>query len=168
MNRKHGMAFLLLAGGMLMLAAAEKDFSEVDIEEEFYPYMTARKNTMKATGVKEFLTPDKKRLIVCVVSTRNKGKNGSAMAQMIKVCRIKAQVELLKANGYKVSAFTKVEEQVVQTSDGQEKKIKSLSNYLNVAEEKVDGVVRSWPVIGTWFSKDGKEFYLAIGAVLKE
>ena len=167
MNRKHGMAFFLLAGAMFMLPAAEKDFSEVDIEDAFYPYMTARKRTMQTTGVKEFRTADKKRIVVCVVSTPNKGKNGSALAQMIKVCRIKAQVELLKADGYELSAFTKVEDRMVEVTDGKKEKMESLSSFLNVAEEKVNGVVRSWPVIGTWFSKDGQEFYLAIGAVLE-
>lgn len=167
MSRKHGMTFLSLLGGMFMLTAAEKDFSEVDIEEAFYPYLTARKYTMQTTGVKEFRTPDKKRVVVCVVSTANKGKNGSALAQMIKVCRIKAQVELLKADGYELSAFTKVEDRMVQVSDGKKEKMKSLSSFLDIAEEKVNGEVRSWPVIGTWFSKDGEEFYLAIGAVLE-
>ena len=166
MSRKHGMTFLSLLGGMFMLAAAEKDFSEVDIEDAFHPYLTARKYTMQTTGVKEFRTPDKKRIVVCVVSTANKGKNGSAMAQMIKVCRIKAQVELLKADGYELSAFTKVEDRMVQVSDGKKEKMKSLSSFLDIAEEKVNGEVRSWPVIGTWFSKDGEEFYLAIGAIL--
>ena len=85
---------------------------------------------------------------------------------MVKVCRIKAQVELLKADGYELSAFTKVEDRVVSVSDGKTEKIKSLSSFLDVAEEKVNGVVRSWPVVGTWFSKDGEEFYLAIGTIL--
>lgn len=145
----------------------EKDFSEVDIEDAFYPYLTAKKYIMRTTGVKEFRTPDKKRIIVCVVSTAVNGKSGSAMAKMIKVCRIKAQVELLKADGYELSACTKVEDRMVQVSDGKKEKIKTLSSFLDVAEEKAQGIVRSWPVVGTWFSKDGTEFYLAIGAVLK-
>ena len=160
---------LTIAGCLLSLltvTAAEKDFSDVDIEDAFRPYLTARKNTMRTTGVKEFRTPDRKRIIVCVTSTPSKGRSGSAFAQMVKVCRIKAQVELLKADGYELSAFTKVEDRMVQVSDGKKEKIKSLSSFLDVAEEKVKGVVRSWPVVGTWFSKDGEEFYLAIGTIL--
>lgn len=168
-NRILWMVFCV--GAMLFCNTAwgaESDFSEVDIEDAFYPYLTARKYLMKTAGVKEFRTPDKKRIIVCVVSTPNKGENGSAFAQMVKVCRIKAQVELLKADGYELSACTKVENRIIQVSDGKKEKIKSLSSFLDVAEENVSGVVRTWPVIGTWFSKDRKEFYLAIGAVLKE
>jgi len=151
---------------LLNVTAAEADFADVDIEDAFRPYLTARKNTMRTTGVKEFRTPDSKRIIVCVTSTPSKGRSGSAFAQMVKVCRIKAQVELLKADGYELSAFTKVEDRVVSVSDGKTEKIKSLSSFLDVAEEKVNGVVRSWPVVGTWFSKDGEEFYLAIGTIL--
>ena len=151
---------------LLNVTAAEADFSDVDIEDAFRPYLTARKNTMRTTGVKEFRTPDSKRINVCVTSTPSKGRSGSAFAQMVKVCRIKAQVELLKADGYELSAFTKVEDRVVSVSDGKTEKIKSLSSFLDVAEEKVNGVVRSWPVVGTWFSKDGEEFYLAIGTIL--
>ena len=168
MKKKNRMLIFLLLTGVLALGAAEKDFSDVEIEDEFYPYLTARKSLMQTTGVKEFRTPDKKRVIVCVVSTSSKGKNGSAIAKMIKVCRIKAQVELLKADGYELSACTKAEDRMVRVSDGKNEKIKTISLFLDVAEEKVNGVVRSWPVIGTWFSKDGEEFYLAIGAIRKK
>lgn len=120
---------------------------------------------MTITGVQEFTAPDKKRIIVCIASTPSKGNSGAAVAKMIKVCRIKAQVELLKAEGYELSAFTQVGDKIISQDDGVHKKIESISSYLSVAEEKINGIVRSWPVIGTWFSKDGKEFYLAVGAI---
>lgn len=146
--------------------AAETDFGDVEIDEVFLPYLSAEKRFMQLTGVKEFVLKDQKqRIIVSIVSTPSKGKNASAVAKMIKICRIKAQVELLKAEGYELSAFTKIEDRVVSIDDGQNNKIVSVSTYLNVAEEKVKGLVHSWPVVGTWFSKDGTEFYLAVGAV---
>ena len=159
--------FLLLAVGCTIATAAENDFSKVNIEAAFRPYLTSRKSTMQTPGVKEFKTFDKKRIVVCVASTPNKGQNSSALSKMIKVCRIKAQVELLKADGYELSAFTKVEDRIVQVSDGTREKMESLSSFLDVAEEKVNGTVRSWPVVGTWFSGDGEEFYLAIGVILR-
>ena len=147
--------------------AAETDFDDVEIDAVFHPYLVAKKHFMQFTGVKEFmLNNQKQRIIVSVTSTPSKGKNSSALANMIKICRIKAQVELLKADGYELSSFTKVEDRVVSIDNGQSSEIKSVSSYLNIAEEKVNGVVRSWPVVGTWFSKDGTEFYLAVGAVL--
>lgn len=158
--------FLLVWGGTGSTLAAETDFGDVEIDEVFLPYLSAEKRFMQLTGVKEFVLKDQKqRIIVSIVSTPSKGKNASAVAKMIKICRIKAQVELLKAEGYELSAFTKIEDRVVSIDDGQNNKIVSVSTYLNVAEEKVKGLVHSWPVVGTWFSKDGTEFYLAVGAV---
>ena len=53
-----------------------------------------------------------------------------------------------------MSAFTQVADKVVSIDDGKQQKVKSLSTYLNVVEERVDGVVKAMPVIDTWFSKD--------------
>ena len=148
----------------LPLAAAVSDFSDVEIDDEFLPFLTAKKRFMTSSGVKEFTIPGQKgRIIVCVVSVASKGNSARAVANMTKVCRIKAQVELLKTQGVEMSAFTQVADKVVSIDDGKQKKVKSISTYLSVAEEKVNGIVRAMPVIGTWYSKDKTEFYLAIG-----
>ena len=124
---------------------------------------------MKTTGVKEFKLPGKTgRMIICIVSVASKGKSARAIANMTKVCRIKAQAELLKTQGVEMSAFTQVADKVVSIDDGKQQKVKSLSTYLNVVEERVDGVVKAMPVIGTWFSKDKTEFYLAVGKIIKK
>lgn len=149
------------------LFAAVNDFAEVEIDDEFLPFLAAKKRFMTSPGVKEFaIAGAKKRVVVCIVSVPSTGSSASAIAKMMKVCRIKAQTELLKASGYELSAYTVAEDRLVTISDGENKKIQSMSSFLNVTEEKVNGVVRSWPVVGTWFSNDRKEFYLAIGTVL--
>ena len=158
--------FTLMA---LPLSAAVSDFSDVEIDDEFLPFLTAKKRFMTSSGVKEFTVPGKKdRIIVCVVSVASKGNSARAIANMTKVCRIKAQVELLKTQGVEMSAFTQVADKVVSIDDGKQKKVKSVSTYLSVAEEKVNGIVRAMPVIGTWYSKDKTEFYLAVGTIIKE
>ena len=158
--------FTLMA---LPLSAAVSDFSDVEIDDEFLPFLTAKKRFMTSSGVKEFTVPGKKdRIIVCVVSVASKGNSARAIANMTKVCRIKAQVELLKTQGVEMSAFTQVADKVVSIDDGKQKKVKSISTYLSVAEEKVNGIVRAMPVIGTWYSKDKTEFYLAVGTIIKE
>lgn len=153
---------------VMPLSAAVSDFSDVEIDDEFLPFLTAKKRFMTSSGVKEFTVPGKKdRIIVCIVSVASKGNSARAIANMTKVCRIKAQVELLKTQGVEMSAFTQVADKVVSTDDGKQQKVKSLSTYLNVVEERVDGVIKAMPVIGTWFSKDKTEFYLATGIILK-
>ena len=154
---------------VMPLSAAVSDFSDVEIDDEFLPFLTAKKRFMTSSGVKEFTVPGRKdRIIVCVVSVASKGNSARAIANMTKVCRIKAQVELLKTQGVEMSAFTQVADKVVSIDDGKQKKVKSISTYLSVAEEKVNGIVRAMPVIGTWYSKDKTEFYLAVGTIIKE
>ncbi len=153
----------------LPLAAAVSDFSDVEIDDEFLPFLTAKKRFMTSSGVKEFTVPGRKdRIIVCIVSVASKGNSARAIANMTKVCRIKAQVELLKTQGVEMSAFTQIADKIVSIDDGKQQKVKSLSTYLNVVEERVDGVIKAMPVIGTWFSKDKTEFYLAVGTVIKK
>ena len=152
----------------LPLAAAVSDFSDVEIDNEFLPFLSAKKRFMNTTGVKEFNVPGKKdRVIVCIVSVASQGESGTAIANMTRVCRMKAQIELLKLDGVEMSAFTKVADKVVSVDDGKKENVKSVSLYLNIAEERVNGVVRAMPVVGTWFSKDKTEFYLATGLVIK-
>ena len=82
------------------LAAAVSDFSDVEIDDEFLPFLTAKKRLMTSSGVKDFTMPGQKgRIIVCIVSIASKGNSARAVANMTKVCRIKAQVELLKTQG---------------------------------------------------------------------
>ena len=146
------------------LAAAVSDFADVEINDEFLPFLTAKKHFMETPGLKEFTIPGQKgRIIVCVVSVASKGNSARAVANMTKVCRIKALVELLRMQQVEISAFTQVADKFVSIDDGKQQKVKSLSSYLNIVEERVDGVVKAMPVIGTWFSKDKSEFYLAIG-----
>lgn len=146
--------------------AAEADFADVDIDEVFHPFLTARKRFMEQSGVKVFALPDGGKAVVCVVSTRSKGTSAAARAAMYKVCRVKAQSELLKADGYELSALSRVESRVICVDDGKRQTIRSVAELLDIAEEKATGEVRSWPVIGTWYSLDGSEFYLAIGCVV--
>ena len=154
---------------VMPLSAAVSDFSDVEIDDEFLPFLTEKKRFMTSSGVKEFTVPGRKdRIIVCVVSVASKGNSARAIANMTKVCRIKAQAELLKAQGVEMSAFTQVADKVVSIDDGKQKKVKSISTYLSIAEEKVNGIVRAMPVIGTWYSKDKTEFYLAVGTIIKE
>ena len=153
----------------LPLTAAVSDFSDVEIDDEFLPFLTAKKRFMNSPGVKEFSIPGQKgRIIVCVVSVASKGNSARAIANMTKVCRIKAQVELLKTQGIEMSAFTRVADKVVSVDDGKKEKVTSISSYLSVAEERVNGIVRAMPVIGTWYSKDKTEFYLAVGTIVKK
>lgn len=165
-------AFFLMAAAVfttIPLTAAVTDFAEVEIEDEFLPFLAAKKRLMKTTGVKEFKLPGKTgRMIICIVSVASKGNSARAVANMTKVCRIKAQAELLKTQGVEMSAFTQVADKVVSIDDGKQKKVESISSYLSVTEERVNGVVRSMPVIGTWFSKDKTEFYLAVGKIIKK
>ena len=154
----YGMIWIA-ALAALPLAAAVSDFAEVEIDDEFLPYLAAKKRLMTSSGVKEFTVSGKKdRIIVCIVSVASKGETPRAIANMTKVCRIKAQAELLKTQGVEMSAFTQVKDEVVSIDDGKQQKVKSVSSYLNIVEERVNGVVRAMPVIGTWFSKDKSEF----------
>ena len=147
--------------------AGVSDFSNVEIEDDFLPYLAAQKRFMQYGGIKEFKIPgEESRVIVCVVSVPSKGFSARAVSNMIKVCRIKAQVELLKVQQVEVSTVTKIEDRVVSVSDGKKETVKSISDYLNVVKEKAYGVVKAMPVIGTWYSKDKKEFFLAVGKII--
>lgn len=160
------LGFLTLA--TLPLNAAASDFANVEIDNDYLPFLTAKKRFMTSSGLKEFNIPGQKgRVVVCVVSVASKGSSARAIANMTKVCRIKAQVELLKTQKVEMSAFTKVADKIVSVDDGKTRKILSISSYLNVVEERVNGVVKAMPVIGTWFAKDKTEFYLATGCIIK-
>lgn len=157
-------AFCLLLG--LNIVAAEADFRDVQIEKPFKALLTKKKEHMSLPGLKEFREADGTRHIVCIVSMASKGTTAKAKMTMTKICRTKAAAELLRAIEVEISGITRFEEKITSVSDGKKEKITSISNYLNVIEERVHGVVQTMPVVGTWYSLDGTEFYLAIGQTI--
>lgn len=151
------------------LFAGETEFSNVIIDEEFLPFFKAKKSLMSLPGVKEFTSPGKKsRIIVCVTSMAASGTSSLDIKKMTEICRLKAQLEFLRADGVHMSSYYKVDNRLTVIGEGKQQKIKSLSTYLNVVEERVSGFVKGLPVVGRWFSKDKSVFYLAIGTILKD
>ena len=58
------------------------------------------------------------------------------------------------------------EKTVVTIEDGVEKGA-SISVSLEITESRAKGIVAGLPVIGTWKSKDGAMFYLAVGGFVE-
>ena len=149
------------------MSAAVSDFANVDIEEEFLPFLSAEKRFMEDVGVKEFTLPDqKKKLLVCVVAVAAKGDSAKAIGDMEKVCRAKAQSELQRVREVEISTFTRSKTKISSIDDGRKVKTQSLSSYLNIEEERACGFRKAMPKIGTWFSKDKTIFYFAVGSRL--
>ena len=161
-----------IAFGIFFLAdivcSAEFDsFSNVQIEGQFQPFLAANPLLMEMTGAKVVKFEDGSRLLLAVGCTDVRPNSPQEQMRRRTVTRSKAQAQLTsELVGVQVSTSSKFSEQTMITVENGAEKGISLSESLEITESRAKAIIPGLPVIGTWMSKDGGLFYLAIGKIL--
>lgn len=146
--------------------SASDRFSAVEIVPPFDRCLLANPLLMEVTGAKIIALPGKRSVIVAVASTVMKDNSSADRLRAEKVCRAKALAYVVQERkGVQVFHTEESKDKTtVVHRDGKETG-KSVSEYLEITKTKVEGIAKDMPVVGRWKSKDGKVFYLAIGAM---
>lgn len=139
-------------------------FRDVSIHKSFRKYLLSDPLLMETSGSKIVDLKNGTLLIFAVGSVVLKSNDAASLLEAEKVCRIKALASIVaEKNGVMVWRTEKLtEETVVVERDGEET-AKSVSTYLEITKTKVEGLANDMPVIGHWFSADGKRRFVAIG-----
>ena len=156
------LGLVLLAG---TLCHAEFDsFSNVQIEDQYRPFLAANPLLMEMAGAKVIKFEDGSRLLLAVGCTDVRANSPQEQMRRRTVGRAKAQAQLTsELAGVQVTTSSKFSEQsVITTENGVERGV-SLSESLETTESQAKAIIPGLPVIGTWMSKDGSLYYLAIG-----
>lgn len=145
--------------------AGEK-FRDVKIEKPFEQYLLSQPLLMEVTGAKIIRLKEGGTVVIAVASTVLKDNSPQERLRAEKVCKVKALASVVaEKQGIQVAHTEKLEEKtVVVIEDGQEKAT-NVSHLLQVTKTKVEGIARDMPVVGTWKSREGDTFYLALGIV---
>lgn len=142
-------------------------FREVEIEEQFKPYLVSNPLLMEVSGAKVIRLPKGRSMVISVASTVIKDGSPQDRLRAEKVCRVKALANVVaEKQGVQVAHTEELKEQTTIVLDGEEEKGTSVSELLQITKTKTEGIVKDMPVVGRWKSKDGQVFYLAIGAVI--
>lgn len=146
--------------------AKTEKFRDTKIEAPFEQYLLAQPLLMEVTGAKIIKKKDGGTVVLAVASTVLKDNSPQERLRAERVCKVKALASVVaEKQGIQVAHTEKLEERtVVVIEDGQEKAT-SVSDLLQVTKTKVQGIARDMPVVGTWKSRDGDTFYLALGIV---
>lgn len=161
------LAAVLLLGGS---KEVERRFSDLEIDDDFRPYLTANALLMEVAGAK--IVRDQKsgrNVVLAVASTPINDGSSKDRIRAEKVCRAKALASVVaERHGVQVARYERLKDQVTATIEHGEERATSVSELLQITETKVKGIARDMPVIGRWKSRDGDTFYLAIGVMLDE
>lgn len=162
----YEIAFGLILSACTVCLAEFDSFSNVQIEESFRPFLAANPLLMEITGAKVVKFEDGSRLLLAVGCTDVRPNSPQEQMRRRTVGRAKAQAQLTsELAGVQVSTSSKFSEQsAITVENGVEKGI-SLSESLEITESRAKAIIPGLPMIGTWMSKDGGLFYLAIGKI---
>jgi hypothetical protein len=166
----RGIMFLIFAFVFFLAGnAAAQNFADVEIDEQFQPLLTGNRLLMEVTGAKVIRCGDGKTAVIGVASTFLKDASAQERLRAERVCRIKALANVVaEKEGVQVAHLEKLEERTRIVIDNKEETADSVSELLQITQTKVEGIAKDMPVIGTWKSKDGDVFYLAIGAMVSD
>lgn len=144
-----------------------KIFSKITIQPEFAPYLLANTILMENGGARLYELSPSKYLLVSVGSTEVRSNTVRDRIRQKKVAELNALAHLLKMTGVKIYTRTTLTEEFssAKDSDGKDK-VCMLEQLFETTTETAEGFVRSLPVVGTWYSKDGTIFYTAIGKII--
>ena len=144
-----------------------KKFSDIEIEEKYRPYLAANALLMEVTGAKIIRISNKKAVIIAVASTALKDRSAKERLRAERVCKVKALASVVaEKEGVQVVRVERLEDKTQVVIDENGEKATSVSDLLELTRSRVNGIAKDMPVVGTWKSKDGEIFYLAIGVVI--
>lgn len=144
-----------------------KIFSKITIQSEFAPYLLSNKILMENGGARLYELSPSKYLLVSVGSTEVRANTAGDRIRQKKVAELSAMAHLLKMTGVKIYTRTIHTEEFSSAKDSAGKdKVCMLEQLFETTTETAEGFVRSLPVVGTWYSKDGTIFYTAIGKII--
>jgi hypothetical protein len=162
------MNVLILTAALLCGQDQDPRFKDVEIEKPFDSYLLAHPLLMDVAGAKIVKLSDGKILVVGVAYTPIRDNSPADRRRRDTVCKNRALANILgEKKNVLIAHVEKVEKKDVVVIDKQGKASdQRVSEYFEMTQSKLEGVVRDFPVVGRWKSGDGKLYYLAIGAVL--
>ncbi len=87
---------------------------------------------------------------------------------MRRLAQTKAAAECLRAQRVTISTYRKFKNRLVIVTRDDRQEIALSETLLSVIRKQSNGNAPAWPVVGTWLSRDGSAFYLAIGTTLED
>ncbi len=162
-------AFRLLILPIACVSSYAQEFKDIKIEKEFEPFLLKNPLLMDFTGCKIIQLKNGDAILLSVAVTTLKDNSASERIRAEKVCRVKALAAIVaEKNGVHVyRAESLIDKTEIKLENGVES-AKSITEVLEITKTKVQGITKDVPLIGTWLSKDGDQFYLALGKRIKK
>jgi hypothetical protein len=162
------MNLLILAVALLPAQDQTLRFKDIEIEKPFDSYLLAHPLLMDVAGAKIVKLSGDKILVVGVAFTPIRDDSPTDRRRMNTVCKNRALANILgeKKNVLIAHVETVKEKNVVVIDKDGKTNTQRVSDYFEMTQSKLEGVVRDFPIVGRWKSGDGKLYYLVIGAIL--
>lgn len=140
------------------------DFSDVNVENDFAPYLYADLQLMEDGGTKLYELSKKRFLLISVGMTEVRSQSIKELIRQKKAAKLHALSALLKMTGVHVTSVSVLTDKTtIHHTPNDQEKVENLETLFELTKEEAEGKIRSLPVIGTWYSKDKTIFYTALG-----
>jgi hypothetical protein len=162
-------ASLLVLATFIVGPLYAQEFTNIKIEKEYEPFLLKNPLLMDFTGCKIIRLKNGDAILLSVASTTLNDNSSSERIRAEKVCRIKALAAIVaEKNGVQVfRAESLIDKTEIKLENGVES-ANSITEVLEITKTKVQGITKDVPLIGTWLSKGGDQFYLALGKRIKK
>lgn len=162
----HPVLSTIAVSGLLLIGLSDpaKQFQKIKITAGYNSILLENPLLMELTGAKAIKMKNGNTILISVSSVVLENESPKAELDGIKIARSKALANLAaEIHGVQVFRLEKLDEKTQLTIENGKEKGKSISSFLQITEAKVEGIVKNMQPIGSWYSADGKVFYLAIG-----
>jgi len=176
-GKRFIMPFTVPRATVKVVERTEEGASNLRLDPEFAPYLTADPLLMEMEGAKivkldaglERTADEPVRVLVLGVAS-SVLKDGSAAdrKRAETVARNRAYAHIVaEKTGVQVARSETIDRKVVVTieEDGRESS-SSISEYLETTRADLQGRARAFPVVGRWTSADGTLYYVAVGGII--
>ncbi len=159
------MALTLIFSGLFLeqrIAGSEQSaFEDVAIRPPFRNALLSDPAFMRQGGARVILCAGDVRLLLGVAKLL--AQPGESTDKLTRKGEIRARAALLEfSNGAEISRHRGQKESTDRLQGN--KATLSISSFFDIVQSKVKGKIRQLPVVGTWWSRDFKFFYVAVRA----
>ena len=139
-------------------------FKDIKIEKPFAEFLANNPLLMDLAGAIIVDLGRDGRLLIGVGKVVLKDGSPQDLLRAERVATLKARTAVIgERDGVKISYLKRVEDLIIIVKDEEGEKAISVSERLKVTQEKIEGIAKNLPVVGSWKSEDGRIFYIAVG-----
>jgi len=143
------------------------DVAELNVDDEFKPLLHEGSPILKTSGARVVQLRDGRMALISIAASVPADDTPDAQLAAEKVCQIKAIANLVAMkNGISVVREETLTVEAVTSEHSQQVETTNVTQMVEKISAQVRGKEKSLPIVGRWYTDEGKVLHLAIGEII--